>query len=156
ADVEVRKGKEEHDFYLDLIKQTIEFSRILKRDPELVAKAIPYDIRQGRILGKYVMEKLFPIEEKEVILKLYRGHAQKGKSSQGCSLDDYLNIAALCYKAAFGSEANGLTPEQMYRKWADGRDCGMLEIKNRQSSNDFSHWLAKDEHCGGHPFEIKF
>lgn len=149
-------GKEKNEFYLGLIQQTVEFSRIVKKDPGIISKAIPFDIRTGRVLGKYVMEDLLPIEKKEEILKLYGDHGKKGKRSRGVSLSDYLNTVALCYKAAFGSKTNGLTAEQMYRYWADGRDCGMLEIKNKKSKKDFSHWLDAEAHCGGHPFEIVF
>ncbi|GFP35728.1 hypothetical protein HKBW3S43_01517, partial [Candidatus Hakubella thermalkaliphila] len=156
SQVEVCKGKEKNEFYLGLIEQTLKFSRVLKKDPGIVTKAIPYDIRTGRVLGKYVLEDLLSIEKKKEILKLYRGHVKKGKRSRGVSLNDYLNTAVLCYKASFGSKTNGLTAEQMYRKWADGRDCGMLEIRNKKSKEDFSNWLDKESHCGGHPFEIVF
>jgi len=156
SNVEVLTGKEKNEFYLCLIQQTAEFSQILKKDPWIVAKAIPLDIRTGRVLGKYILNDLLPVEKKEEILKLYGDHGKMGKKSRGVSLSDYLNTAALCYKAAFGSKTNGLTAEQMYRSWADGRDCGMLDIKNRKSKKDFSHWLNAESHCGGHPFEIVF
>lgn len=119
-------------------------------------KALPYDIRTGRVLGKYVLEDLLPIEKKEEILKLYREYVKKEKRSRAVSLNDYLNTAVLCYRAAFRNKTDGLTAEQMYRKWADGRDCGMLEIKDRKSRKDFGHWLDNKSYCGGHPFEIVF
>ncbi len=153
---EVCKGREKNEFYLGLTEQILEFSRILKKDPGIVAKAIPFDIRTGRVLGKYVLEDLLPIKEKDAILKLYADHVKRGKKSHSVSIGDYLNTAALCYRAAFGSKTNGLTAEQMYRKWADGRDCGMLKIKNRKSKEAFSRWLDYESHCGGHPFEIVF
>lgn len=156
SQVEVLKGKEKNGFCLGLIEQTMEFSRILKKDPGIVMKALPHDMRTGRVLGKYVLEDLLPAEKKREILKMYRTHVQRGEKLHGVSLNDYLNIAALCYKASFGRKADGLTAEQMYRKWADGRDCGMLEIKNKKSKENFSHWLDNKSHCGGHPFEIVF
>jgi hypothetical protein len=156
SNVEVLSGEEKNEFYLGLIQQTVEFSRILKTDPGIVAKAIPLDIRTGRVLGKYILENLLPIEKKEEILQLYEDHVKRGKKSHGVSLSDYLNTAALCYRVAFGSKTNELTNEQMYRKWADGRDCGMLSIKNKKSKKDFSRWLANKARCGGHPFEIVF
>jgi len=58
SQVEVCKGKEKNEFYLGLIEQTLKFSRVLKKDPGIVTKAIPYDIRTGRVLGKYVLEDL--------------------------------------------------------------------------------------------------
>jgi len=99
---------------------------------------------------------LLPKEIKEEILTLYKGHAAKMEQQYGCCLDEYLDTAAICYKAAFGSEVTGLTAEQMYKKLADGRDCGMLEIRDRKSKDVFGYWLKTESGCGGHPFEIKF
>ena len=93
SNVEVLTGKEKNEFYLCLIQQTVEFSRILKKDPRIVAKAIPLDIRTGRVLGKYVLKDLLPVEKKEEILKLYEGHVKRGKKSRGVSLNDYLNTS---------------------------------------------------------------
>ncbi|OGW26301.1 MAG: hypothetical protein A2X59_06800 [Nitrospirae bacterium GWC2_42_7] len=154
--IEVSKNNEERGFLGDLIEQTIKFSRTLKKNPGLVIEALPYDIRTGRVLGKYVLERLLSAGEKEKILKLYREHIEKQSRSDGVSLDNYLNTAAICYKAAFGSKVKGLTAEQMYRKWADDRDCGMLKIKNRTSKKAFKKWLDSESHCGCHPFEIVF
>jgi hypothetical protein len=129
SQIEVDKGMEKNEFYFGLIKQTLRFSRILKKDPNIITKALPYDIRTGRVLGKYVLEKLLPAGKKKTILRLYRKHVERGEKLQGISLNDYLNTAAICYRAAFGSKTKGLTAEKMYRKWADGRDCGMLNIR---------------------------
>ena len=156
AQVEVVKGKEKNEFYLGLLKQTLKFSRVLKKNRTLVARMIPNDVRTGRVLGKYVLGKLLPAEKKEKILKLYEKHIERGEKLRAISLDDYLDTAAICYKAAFGGKAKGLTAEQMYRKWADGRDCDMLKIKHRRSKSDFGHWLESRSGCGGHPFEIVF
>lgn len=156
SQVEVCKGKDRNDFFSGLIEQTVKFSRILRKAPSIIMQAIPYDIRTGRVLGRYVLENLLPAEGKKKILKLYGNHVQMGTTSRGVSLNDYLNTAALCYKASFGGKTKGLTAEQMYRKWADNRDCGMLEIRNKKSHADFSSWLNHKSHCGGHPFEIVF
>lgn len=156
--IEVCKGKEKDDnkFYLWLIKQTLKFCQILRKNPGIVLKAIPYDIRTGRVLGKYVLEDLFSYDKKDEILALYRDHIEKEKKSYRISLNEYLDTAAICYRAAFGRKTNGLSPEQMYRKWADDRDCGMLEIVNKKSKKAFGHWLETKSRCGGHPFEIVF
>ena len=156
--IEVCKGKEKYDnnFYWELIKQTLKICQILRKNPGIVLKAIPYDIRTGRVLGKYVLEDLFSCDKKDEILALYRNHIEKEKKSYRLSLNDYLDTAAICYKAAFGRKTNGLSPEQMYRKWADGRDCGMLEIVNKKSKKAFGHWLDTKSRCLGHPFEIVF
>ena len=156
--IEVCKGKEKDDdkFYLGLIKQTLKFCQILRKDPGIVLKAIPYDIRTGRVLGKYVLEDLFPCDKKQEILALYRNYIKRERKAHGVSLNDYLDTAAICYRAAFGGKTDDLSPEQMYRRWADGRDCGMLEIGNKKSKKAFSYWLDNKSHCGGHPFEIVF
>ena len=156
--IEVCKGKEKYDdkFYLGLIKQTLKFCQILRKDPGIVLKAIPYDIRTGRVRGKYVLEDLFPCAKKEEILALYRDYIEKEKKSYGVSLNGYLDTTAICYRTAFGSKTDGLSPEQMYRKWADGRDCNMLDIKNKKSKKVFNYWLDNKSRCGGHPFEIVY
>ena len=157
SQIEVCEGKEKDGFCLDLISQVIEFSRIIKKNPDLIPQALPYDIRTGHMLGKYVLGDLLPAEEKNEILKLYEEHVQKDKKSLGISLHDYLNVAAICYKT-FGNcnKIKGLTAEKMYRKWADGRDCGMLKIESKKSKEEFNNWLKSGSHCGGHPFEIVF
>ncbi|HKZ56433.1 MAG TPA: hypothetical protein VJ024_01905 [Thermodesulfovibrionales bacterium] len=158
--IEVCKGKEkdedEDEFYSELITQTVKFCQILRKAPGIVLKAIPYDIRTGRVLGKYILEDLFPCDKKEEILELYRNYIKKGDKSHGVSLNCYLDTAAICYRATFGGKTDGIFPEQMYRKWADGRDCGMLEIDNKKSKKAFGLWLDNKSRCGGHPFEIVF
>lgn len=155
SNIEVNKGKEKgNDFLTEIIEQTIHFYKIIKKEPGIVEKSLPHDIRTGRVLGKYIMEDLFPMEKKQEILRKYKDHVNAVGFSHPISLSDYLNTAAICYKAAFGNKAEGLTAKQMYRKWADGRDCGMLEIQNKNSKAEFEHWLDTKSHCGGHPFEI--
>lgn len=156
--IEVCKGREKDDnkFYLGLIKQTLKICQILRKNPGIVLKAIPYDVRTGRVLGKYVLEDLFSCDKKDEILALYRDYIENEKKSYRISLNDYLDTAAISYRAAFGRKTSGLSPDQMYRKWADGRDCGMLEIVNKKSKKAFGHWLDTKSRCGGHPFEIVF
>lgn len=156
SQIEVRGGNENNFFYAGLIEQTLKFSLKIKKDPDIVTKSIPYDIRTGQVLGKYILENPLSCELKEEMLKLYGDHIKKGETLHSVSLNDYLNTAALCYKASFGDKTKGLTAEQMYRKWADGRDYGMLEIKNKKSKEIFSRWFNNKSHCGGHPFEIVF
>jgi hypothetical protein len=49
SNIEVLIGKEKNEFYLGLIQQTVEVSRILKKDPGIVVKAIPLDIMNPAI-----------------------------------------------------------------------------------------------------------
>lgn len=152
---EIRKGKEKSE-EIEILKRsledTLEFLPLLKRNPKLVEK-VPYHLRKGKIKAKYVIGKVFSKKEAEKILLQYKENLKKELSS--ISLNYYLNVAAICYKAVF-KEAGQLSPEEMYRKWADGRDCDMLKIKKKNSKRAFSYWLNHKASCGGHPFEILF
>jgi hypothetical protein len=97
------------------------------------------------------MPKLMPSGQSCRILSAYA--AAQNLSVSAISLDDYLDTAAVCYRSAF-KRAKSLSPEQMYRRWADRRDAGMLSVKPRRSAAAFSEWLAHAS--GGHPFEIVF
>ncbi len=44
----------------------------------------------------------------------------------------------------------------MYKKWADGRDGGMLSIKDRDNKKEFMDWMGSGKDAGAHPFEIVF
>lgn len=155
--IEVYSGNSKIErHYFEVVKELLRFSRVLKKHPEIVKKCLPYDIRTGKVLGKYILEKPIPKKEKARILNEYKAHLKRMKPLYKISLADYLNTVAICYKAAFGKKAENLSPEEMYRRWADGRDCGMLRIRNKRSTRAFMYWLRHKSHCGGHPFEIVF
>lgn len=158
SQIEVCEGKssERNDIYLGLIEQTQEFSRIIRSNPGIVQESVPYDIRTGNILGKYIMREILSSEEKEEISETYSGYIMTLKKLRGVTFQEYLDTAAICYRAAFGHLTDGMTSEEMYRKWADKRDCGMLDIKDKNSKKEFSNWLVTKSNCGGHPFEIIF
>ena len=58
------------------------------------------------------------------ILNDYNHYLKKDLKTKGCSLNEYLGAASVCYKAAFGKKADGLKPLAMHEKWADQRDGG--------------------------------
>ncbi len=72
------------------------------------------------------------------------------------SLNEYLNVAAICYKAAYQEKTENLSDLEMYKKWADGRDGRMLSIDDWNSKDSFEKWYHSGEHIGSHPFEIVF
>jgi hypothetical protein len=152
---EIRKGKEKSE-EIEILKRSLEdaleFLPLLKRNPKLIEK-VPYHFRKGKIKAKHVLERVFPKKEAEKILAQYKENLKK--ECGPISLNYYLNVAAICYKAVF-KEARLLSPEEMYRKWADGRDCDMLKIKKKNSKRAFGYWLSHKAYCGGHPFEILF
>lgn len=155
--IHVRRGKEKaEDFYKTLFSEVLRFIPAIKTNEKILERLVPYDIRTGKIKGQYVLEKLFPKNEKEKLLETYAEHTAKNMDTGEISLEEYLNVAAICYRAAFPEESKGLTPPEMYKKWADGRDGGMFSIKDWTSKTAFAEWLKSGRHVGSHPFEIVF
>ena len=59
---------------------------------------------------------------------------------------------------SLGYEINGynvedLSPNEQYKKYADGRDEGLLEIDS-SSSEAFENWYNDKKRFGGHPWEV--
>ncbi len=153
----IKKGDTDTEkFYHKIISETVRFVPILKKDETILKKIIPYDIRTGKIKGRYILENLLPKEKKEIILKDYEKHVEKHLQVTDISLNEYLNIAAICYKAAYKKDTENLSDLEMYKKWADGRDGGMLSIKDWSNRKEFLEWYNSGEYAGSHPFEIVF
>jgi hypothetical protein len=114
-------------------------SRLYKAVGELTEKACPteesdYESRWNNFYLPLKRKGYFILIPLAIIL-----YDQKFFLCFPHSENDYLNTVAICYRAIFGSKTDGLSAEQMYRKWADGRDCGMLEIKDKKSKKEFNH-----------------
>ncbi|OGJ20651.1 hypothetical protein A3K73_05755 [Candidatus Pacearchaeota archaeon RBG_13_36_9] len=154
GNLKISRGKQAIEKeYLEMFRDTERFMAFYAQE-DFIKKTIPYDFRTGKIKGKYVLEKLMPAKEKARILESYRKHLEKNLETEKISLNDYLNTAAICYKSSF-KKARKMSPLEMYKKWADGRHSGMLEIKDSSSREEFSYW-QKHHLPGGHPFEIVF
>jgi hypothetical protein len=148
--------KETEKFYKHVFAETLRFIPIIKKDESIIQKTVPYDIRTGRIKGRYIMDELLSKHEKETILEDYGKHILNNHEIKDISLNDYLNVAAICYHAAYKDEAKNLSPVELYKNWADGRDGDMLSIKDWNSNEEFSEWRHSGMHIGSHPFEIVF
>ncbi len=158
GNLQVKRGRiKVEEEYPTIFKEALRFVLLIKKTKnKILEETVPYDIRTGRILGKYIMERLMPKKEGKKILQDYQQYLEKELKVFQISLNDYLNTAALGYQAAYGDKTKGLSPLEMYKRWADGRDCGMLEIKDKESKRAYAYWLKHESHCGGHPFEIVF
>lgn len=155
--IKIKKGdKETEKFYYDCFSEILMFVPILKKEEEILQKIIPYDIRTGKIKGRYILEELLSQDRKKAILDSYEKYIEKKMEINEISLDEYMNVAALCYHAAYQKEAEKLSRLEMYKRWADGRDGGMLSIKDWKSKKEFTEWHQSGEHTGSHPFEIVF
>lgn len=153
---ETKGDKDIEKFYSNVIKETIRFSPIIKKDEKILRKLIPYDIRTGKIKGQYILDELLSQERKKTVLESYEKHLEKKLEIKDISLNQYLDIAAMCYKVAYQEKTENLSPLDMYKKWADGRDGGMFSIKDWDSKTEFSQWYYNGQHIGSHPFEIVF
>ena len=152
----IKKGKNKIEKeYKTIFEETLRFIS-LARKTKILQKIIPYDIRTGKILGKHILEKLMPKKDKEKILLDYQEHIKKELNVAQISLSDYLDTAAVCYKAAYTKDAKNISPLEMYKKWADGRDGGMLSINDKNSKEQFTEWQRSGKWAGSHPFEIVF
>lgn len=156
--IRISRGKEEaEDFYLDVFRETLRFLPLIKKHgTPLLERLVPYDIRAGKIKGRYVLEKPMSLKEKERLLSIYKQHMEKSLKLPSVSLNEYLEAAAVCYRAAFGKKTEGLKPAEMYKRWADGRDGGMLSIADKDGKEGFEQWHKKGGWTIGHPFEIVF
>jgi hypothetical protein len=148
--------KETEEFYKNIFSEALRFIPLIKADEKILEKLIPYDIRTGKIKGLYVLEKVLSKNSKEKILKDYAQHVEKNPEIREISLNEYLGTAGICYRAAYGKKAENLSPLQMYKKWADGRDGGMLSIKDWDNKKEFMDWMGSGKDAGAHPFEIVF
>jgi len=158
GNLHIKKGKKKIEKeYKTIFKETLRFIPLIKKTKnEILKKTIPYDIRTGKIKGKYIMKKSMLKKEKEKILLFYEKHLKKQLKISQISLNKYLKVAAICYQAAYGKKTKNLSSLKMYKRWADGRDGGMLSIKNWNSKEEFMDWEKSGRWIGSHPFEIVF
>lgn len=158
--VEVTKGKtndERTSLYSLMFEEALKLEKIIKKQGiEILETLVPYDYRTGTILGKYVFEKIMDVKEKTRLLEEFKQHENKNLVVEEICLNDYLETASTCYKASYLEKTRKLTPLEMYKKWADGRHGGMLDIKNASSKEEFTHWQEHGAWMGSHPFEIVF
>jgi hypothetical protein len=157
----VKKGDRYNEkFYYNIISETLKFSYIVQKDESILQKLVPYDIRTGKIKGCYILERLLSQQEKKDIYEKYENYRMRIENDltkqTEISLNDYMDVAGICYKAAYPEKTENLSNVDMYKKWADGRHGGVLDIKDFDSKKEFSEWYSSGESIGSHPFEIVF
>lgn len=155
--IKVTKGeKKVFKEYEQLFQDTLKYVSLMQEDPQLPYITTPYEYRRGKIQGKYVMERVMPQRTKKMVLNKYKRHQEKNLTVSKISLDDYLETAAIAYRAAYGKGAEELTPLEMYKCWADNRDGKMLSISDSKSKDEYTEWLESSAWTDCHPFEIVF
>ncbi len=160
----IEKGNEDvPDYYFQFIDETIRFIPMIKEyGTQLIERTFPHEWRTGRIKRKYTRpaHEIMSMEESDRINAAYQKHLEKKLTVSEISLNDYLNTAAIGYRAAFEKEIERidkeLTPLDLIKRWADQRHGGMLFIEDPDSKKEYMDWFLSDKWDGAHPFEIVY
>lgn len=132
---------------------------------EYVSKNLPYRKRLGKILREDYWHIFH--EEKEEYLKniepyevakfvnLIKNHPTSKPISRLPEMTAavFFDCCRLGYQANRYKGIEKLTPWEMYRTHADGRDEGLLNL-DETSAEAFNAWYNDKTHYGGHPWEI--
>jgi len=143
----------------------------LKRDP-LEAQArlnrqIPLTLRHGILLRSQLRCVLpdwceFEVELGDLSLSDLEGvlTAYPPEPQAQMTLKRYLEYCRVAYEAnpqTFSRDGiqfqTGLSGRQYYRRYADGRDGGLLQLPE-DSAEAFAEWYKSKAHAGCHPWEI--
>ncbi len=119
----------------------------------IIRSAFPDVYRIDREIGEERTQKIVSLVESR---ELMREHIHV----DSFTANEFFNYCRIAYIAAEREDESvdvSLTGRQMYERYADGRDNGLLSI-NGDSPEEFADWIdCKHEHSGmgGHPWEIK-
>jgi hypothetical protein len=146
------RGKADETYY-NLVQSAMDFPFLTNRNE--LDKLVPYEFRTGKIKRKHIEaenEELWSKEECNQVLHEYAEHAQNLQEAKPVSLNGYLRVAAIGYRAVF-PDKKGLSPFELYEKH-NFRHAGMLDMKDPDSVEEFNAWLKSREWGGSHPFEL--
>lgn len=170
VDPRIEKGYE-HDiseFTQWLCDETENCIKLMKDGSymKFIRENVPVTHRTGTILQKHLWELCH--EDKEeffdglsdedvVDFITFANKQPKDKHNPSARLDkmsasDFFNFCSMGYNA-MGYDVNGLSPKEQYKKFADGRDDGLLDIEDA-SPEAFESWLNRKEFSTGHPWEV--
>lgn len=123
--------------------------------PNSLIRASLTDIyRIDKELGKSKTKKFIQLVESGYF------HDDKNTTRESMTLNDffeYCKIAYIAGKRKDDSIDENLSGREMYQRYADGRDEGLLEIA-ANSKKEFADWIDRKhpkKTTGGHPWEIK-
>ncbi len=120
-----------------------------------LVKELPLDIRRiDRDLGKTKSKKFIQLVEQGEITN------ERQAVVPSMTANDYFKYCKTAY--LFGQEKDehideSLSGREMYRRYADGRDEGLLDIDGN-SGKEFADWIDgkhPKRNRGGHPWEVK-
>ena len=161
----------------DSVKKSMEMLRAGTYN-DFVEKNLPYQHRKGVISRKDLWD-VYPENKKsifenlsdEIFQKFQDAMADNNKYKIGrmksFTANDFFKACALgyrsCEKAGFKYRCTGMTPVEMYLRYADGRDEGLTgkgHGLNEGSGIDYNDpkdwdkWFFDKKRFGGHPWEV--
>ena len=167
--ISVNKGEREipegYALIIDEIKRLMPAVQTYK--DELLDKIFPYKWRGGQIKRLYTRNKsdLIPKEEGDKILADYKKMQEKNLTLTEISLNNYMETAEICYRAAFADRIEEMLRRKeipddsikiLHQVWADNRHGGMLFVKDADSKKEYMDWYFSNKWDGAHPFEIVY
>ena len=135
----------------NILISILEFCDILKRNPDTVHKYVPYEFRLGTIEGKYIMKKVISTEEAKRIKQRYIEHQKKMAAIKNATLQDYLNVLYICYKAIFGNSIGTEEIPEIYKKYSPDKEATIFSIETEEQ---FSMWYESYEWTKKRSFDI--
>ena len=143
---------------LDQIERRLKSAlKNLARYNRFVEKKFPLACRTGKIKRELTRPRKSkrPLSIHKIqLLEETLDRARNQPLVHAMTLNRYMRTVAIAYDAGF-KELRSLSPLAKYKKKADGRHGGLLDI----SSHDpiaFSKWFHSEAWSGCHPWEIVF
>ncbi|OHB77794.1 MAG: hypothetical protein A2Z34_12135 [Planctomycetes bacterium RBG_16_59_8] len=122
-----------------------------------VERHLPLSCRSGKIMRRLTWPKNIKSAIPARLIRALENVLRETKDRpllRKMTLAQYLDTAAVAYDAAF-KELRSFSPCEKYRKKADGRDGGMLNLP-LHDGKAFSRWFRLQKWAGCHPWEIVF
>jgi hypothetical protein len=166
----------EIDSWAKLIGHARAWLKLLRKDWIATNKRVqlefPLNLRQGTAPHALIRSSfpnfyrldadIGPEKTQKIITLIEDGYLWKSEHTECKTLtaNEYFNYCRIAYIAAQREDETvdeSLSGREMYRRFADGRDEGLLDIDG-DSSDEFSAWIDHTHplrETGGHPWEIK-
>lgn len=156
---EISRWGDYSDLLSFLIEEVDDIVKLLKLDKynDFLNSSLPYCYREGFIprallwginpkqkiddLGSITAEEIKAFFEYNMADCLLVDNKPLKRLST-MTVQKYYEASALCYVAA-GFKVSELSSQQMYKRFADGRDGGLTKI-NETSAEEFDGWFALD------------
>ncbi len=124
---------------------------------------VPNSLIRASLADIYRLDKeLGKVKSRKFIRLVEEGYFHKGKNIivESMTAKDYFDYCRIAYIAGRREDDfvdEGLSGREMYKRYADGRHEGLLDI-DANSKQEFSDWIDgkhPKRTSGGHPWEIK-